>query len=161
MGLLVSEETLFGSINNILLPTDGSRYSLKAARYATNLAKKNNSKVTVMHVIDLSLDTDEPVKVDNLDSITIEMKQETEIKTRAKNIIENTAKFLINAHVPVKTEYFLSGNASEVIVDTAKKEKSDLIIMGHKGISGFRHTLLGSVAEKVLRQAPCPVLVVR
>ncbi len=157
----MSEETLFQPINNILVPTDGSRYSLKAARYATNLAKITNSKVTVMHVIDLSLDSTEPVKIEDLDRAAIEITEESELKRRAKNIVESTMKFFVDENVPCRAEYFLSGKAPETIVEAAKRESSDLIIMGHKGISGVRHTLLGSVAERVCRQAPCPVLVVR
>jgi nucleotide-binding universal stress UspA family protein len=157
----VSEETVFQPINNILIPTDGSSYSLKAARYASNLAKITNSKVTVMHVINLSLDATEPVKIDDLDRATIEITEESELKRRAKNIVESTMKVFVDENIPVSAEYFLSGKAPETIVETARRESSDLIIMGHKGISGLRHTLLGSVAERVCRQAPCPVLVVR
>lgn len=53
------------------------------------------------------------------------------------------------------------GKAFEEIIKTAKKEDIDLIVMGSHGRSGRQHILIGSVAEKVIRKAPCPVLIVK
>jgi nucleotide-binding universal stress UspA family protein len=61
----------------------------------------------------------------------------------------------------VETEFFLSGNVAEIIVETAGEEGFDLIVMGSRGLGGLQHLMLGSVAEAVTRRAPCPVLIVR
>jgi nucleotide-binding universal stress UspA family protein len=160
----MTEEIQFYPINKILLPTDGSNFSLKAAKYAAKIAKKHDSKVTLLHVMDLHFPrarAREPIEFDDLGSATIEIEHEKDIKKRAINIIEKTKKFLIQENITFDTQYFLFGNIPEIIVKTAKEENFDLIIIGHKGLSGVRHIMLGSVAERVCRSAPCPVLIIR
>ena len=158
----MSEEIHFYPINKILLPTDGSKFSIKAAKYASKVAKKHNSKVTLLHVMHLHFpDEKKPIEIDDLESAVIEIEHEKEIKERAINIIEKTKKFFIEENIPFDTEYFLFGNIPEIIVNTAKKENFDLIIMGHKGLTGLKHAMLGSVAERVCHIAPCPVLIIR
>ncbi len=104
----MSDEVQFYPIKKILLPTDGSEFSLAAARYAAKVAKKHNSKVTILHVMGLHFaDSEKPVKVDNLESVVIEMKEETEIKIRAKNIMEKTKKNLMEENVTFDTEFYL------------------------------------------------------
>jgi nucleotide-binding universal stress UspA family protein len=158
----MSDEIPYYPIKKILLPTDGSSYAINASRYAAKIAKKNNSKVTILHVMNLHLsETGEPVEVYDIESAVIEINKETEIKERAKNIIEKTKKYLIEENILFDTEYYIYRNIPDIIVKAANEKNFDLIIMGHKGISGLRHTLLGSVAERVCQMAPCPVLVIR
>ncbi len=158
----MSEKIHFYPINKILLPIDGSKFSIKAARYTAKVAKKHNSKVTLLHVMQLHFtDADKPIEIDDLESAVIEIEHETEIKERAKNIMEKTEKLLIEDNIPFETQYFLFGNIPEIIVKTAKEENFDLIIMGHKGLTGIKHAMLGSVAERVCHIAPCPVLIIR
>ena len=160
----MSDEIAFYPIKKILLPTDGSEFSIKAAKYAAKVAKKHNSKVTILHVMDVHIPrapSHEPIRLDDLESVTIEIEHETDIKERAINTINKTNKILIKENISFDTEYFLFGNIPEIIVSTAKKESFDLIIMGHKGLSGLTHAMLGSVAERVCHIAPCPVLIIR
>ena len=160
----MSDEIHFYPINKILLPTDGSKFSIKAAKYAAKVAKKHDSKVTVLHVMDLPFPRKhklEPIQIDDLESATIEIEQGRKLKDRAIKIINETTKFLIKENITFDTEYFLFGNISEIIVDTAEEENFDLIIMGHKGLTGVKHAMMGSVAERVCHIAPCPVLIIR
>ena len=64
--------------------------------------------------------------------------------------------------IPLQTEYFaLQGAPSDVILETVREYGADLVVMGTHGHSGLAHVLLGSVAERVVRTAPCPVLTVK
>ena len=70
--------------------------------------------------------------------------------------------FLETAGPQVKAEYFtMEGRAAEDIVKFARLQKSDLIVIATHGLTGIEHLLLGSVTEKVVRQAPCPVFTVK
>jgi len=160
----MSDEIHFYPIKKILLPTDGSKFSIQAARYAAKVAKKHNSKVTILHVMDLEFPRAralEPIKIDDLEFFRTEIENEADIKKRAINIINETKKFLIKESIPFDTKYFLFGNIPEIIVNTAKEENFDLIIIGHKGLTGIKHAMMGSVAERVCHSAPCPVLIIR
>ena len=160
----MSDEIHFYPIKKILLPIDGSKYSKIATRYAANVAKKNNSKITILHVMTVHFPSPphcEPIEIDDLESVTIEIKHSTEIKDRAIKIVNETKKILNTMNISYDTEYYLFGNIPEIIVDTAREENFDLIIMGHKGLTGIKHAMLGSVAERVCHIAPCPVLIIR
>lgn len=70
------------------------------------------------------------------------------------------AKRRVKSHVPVG-HHVLKGIAYSVIVEAAAKAKADMIVMGSEGRTGMSRFLVGSVAEKVIRHARCPVLIVR
>ena len=89
------------------------------------------------------------------------IENEKEIKERSMKIMEKSKKVFDETSVPVEIKYVCCGTPSESIVEIARKENIDLIIMGHKGLTGIRHVMLGSVAEGVCRTAPCPVLNIR
>ena len=152
----------FDLIDRVLVPTDGSQPSLKAARYAAKLAKVAGAKVKIVHVMQVAVPGARgPVELDGLNSVTIQVEDEERIKKRGIDIMERTRKFFTDEGVPVETEFFLSGNVAEIIVETAGDEGFDLIVMGSRGLGGLQNLMLGSVAEAVTRRAPCPVLIVR
>lgn len=158
----MSTESIFYPIKKILLPVDGSEHSLMASKYAGEIAKKHGSKVTILYVMELRLpDAKYPIRFHELDSTTIEVEDEAIIKERAKKVMEKTKEILKSANVPIETEYISFGKVDRIIVETAEKEKFDLIIIGHRGLSGIKEVMLGSVAEGVCRNSPCPVLIVR
>jgi len=155
-------EFIFYPIKKILLPTDGSEYSLKASKYAAEIAKNHGSKVTILHVMELKLPAAKhPISFHDLDSAIIAVEDEAPIKERAKKVMEKSEEILKSANVPIETEYISFGKVDRIIVETAEKEKFDLIVMGHKGLGGIKEVMLGSVTEGVSRNAPCPVLIVR
>ncbi len=158
----MSEKTLHYLIEKILVPTDGSSYSLKAAQYAAKLAKTHKAKVTILHVMQLRFPgVDRPIDVNDIESAVIEVEKIDKIKERAMSVIDKTKKYFVDEKTPFDTVYFSYGNIPEIIVKTAKDEDYDIIIMGHKGQSEIQNLMMGSVAAAVCRRAPCPVLIVR
>ncbi len=148
-----------GPFKKILLPTDGSIHSLKAARYAAELAKICGSEVTLLHVLEI-LNEDHPIEIQT-DSWIAPMKDEARIKEAAKKVMKKTKEVFNEDEMLVETRYFIYGHPSKAITEISEKENFDLIIMGSHGLSGIKRYIMGSVADKVCHNAPCPVLIVR
>lgn len=138
---------------HFLVPVDFSEYSDHALDYALSLASQLQSRLTLLHVI-------QPLMVGGADigMVPYAYAQQLEEETR-----ESMQKCLdrINAAGLKGEGMVVHGVPWQEIVDMAKNRHNDLIIMGTHGRTGIKHVLLGSVAEKVVRLAPCPVLVVR
>jgi len=157
----MSKESIMYPIKKILLPTDGSKYSLHAAKYAAQIAKKHGSDVMILHVLELSL-ADYPIELcSNLSFVRLAVPDETKIKERGRKAMGKTKEVLSKSGISAETKYYCCGNPRDVIIETTIKENINLIIMGHKGLTVLEHIRLGSVAEGVMRSAPCPVLIVR
>jgi nucleotide-binding universal stress UspA family protein len=143
----------FENIKKILIPTDGSDYSLRAAEYGIGLAKMLDAEVTTVYVIDT-------VALDQLAKATEREDVERELKTdgqRYMNYILGLAE-----KSGVKTASLLAkGRPFEQIVHSAKNLGIDLIVMGTYGRRGAERILIGSVAERVIEYSTCPVLVVK
>ena len=146
------------AITTILLPTDGSESSKKAMAYALYLAKQCSAKVVGLHVTGHRWERrkergsigEEPDVVQK-----IRREEEAEEGRILQEIVDGAAQ--IGVAVETRTA---TGSPSEEIVRLAKERLVDLIIMGTHGRTGISHFFLGSVAEKVVRWAPCPVLTV-
>ena len=133
-------------VNRILVAIDGSENSIKAADYSLFLATKFNATVIALHVI--------PQNVK--DNSERQLKAETIQDTFNK--IKNTAT---QYKIELKTDTILSESSVVTeIVNYAKKEHADLLLIGIRGESEFRF-MLGSVASGVVTNADCPVLVVK
>jgi nucleotide-binding universal stress UspA family protein len=147
------------AIKTILLPTDGSECSTKAMTYALSFAKQYGGRVVALHVIDRRWEEQARVSF-------VEIGQDLTQKIRdgyaeeARRIVQLVADAGARAGVPVVTR-IITGIPFDEIVQIGKELPADLIIMGTHGRTGVSHLLLGSVAEKVVRRAPCPVLTVR
>jgi universal stress protein A len=132
-------------LKKILAPTDFSDLSVRGVRYACQLAKDVEAEVTIFHVV-------------IVDESGINKREVEEHKQRldefvAKNIDDVGANLRIRKVVD-------AGQPYGAIVDCAEKERIDLIVMSSHGRSGLSRMLIGSVTDKVLRGAACPVLVV-
>lgn len=140
-------------IKKILIPTDFSETSQAATQYAVELAKKFGAQLHLLHVIE-----DPVVYMPMFESYALPPKEDFEnfAKTRLDNWIldEDKAGLEISTH-------WVHGNPFADILKYAKREEIDLIVVGTHGRSFTAHLLLGSVAEKVVRKAFCPVLTVR
>jgi len=138
-------------IANILLPIDFSENSAEALKYATLLAKQFGARVTVMHAV-------EPAPfISDLRNVPNTLSDE-EVEAKAQHELA----LLIEEHVesPIETKGVVRrGKAYDEIVKAAKELKTDLIVISTHGYTGLKHTLLGSTAERVVRHAACPVLV--
>ncbi len=143
------------TIKKILVPIDFSDYSKSALRYSVNFAKSFNASITLIYVV-------EPIIYPpdfSMGQIAIPTVN-TEWDERAKEELDKLAKNEIPAEVKVKT-LIKTGKPFVEIIETAKEEDTDLIIIATHGHTGVEHILFGSTAEKVVRKAPCPVLTLR
>jgi len=131
----------------IVVPTDFSEFSDEAFVYAIRLAGVYGSTLHVVHVVASTFSLD--------DAQAVHLSKVQEVRERLNQLLPGDGSSLqIHRHV-------LEGSAASEIVNFAKQFQADLIVMGTHGRTGVTHLLMGSVAEKVVRQAICPVLVVR
>ncbi len=137
---------------NIVIATDGSENSLKAISYGIKLAKLSGATIYALHVVDTSsLSQSWTAGRETMHEVLKKDGQKATLKV--KEYAEATG-------VEVK-EVLLEGHPSKEIIDFAEKNNIDMIVMGTLGKTGFDRFLMGSVAEKVVRNSKVPVLVVR
>lgn len=139
----------------ILCPVDFSDTSRRAAEAAMELARRFGADVTLFHSFELPIF---PVP----DGTYLTAGTIDEISDQIRDTLVTWKKDLLPlaGHGRIRTDYSMGFSANE-IVQLAAKEKFDLIVMGTHGRTGIRHAVMGSVAERVVRTAPCPVLTVR
>lgn len=144
-------------LQRILLPTDFSKHSEVAMTYAAALAEKFSAKkLYLLHVVqDLALFIPDAVAVAPPIAPPVE-----EFLAAAGQALEQLSKTGPLKDLPVQREV-REGTPFYEIIRFAKETDIDLIVMGTHGHTGLTHVLLGSVTEKVVRKAPCPVLTVR
>jgi universal stress protein A len=145
------------AIKRILIPIDFSDDSLKALAYAREFAKPFAAELCVLYVV-------EPIYYATpadmyATSPNIAMLIDEQRRVGAQQLARISAD-LKKQGARVRTLQ-KTGSAAQCIVDTAKSLKAGLVIMGTHGRTGLAHMLMGSVAEKVVRTAGCPVLTVR
>jgi nucleotide-binding universal stress UspA family protein len=140
-------------VNKILVPTDSSEPSMRAADYAIKLAKYFGSEIIAIYVID-RLILEEVSKVHDRHLLEEEIRNKAQ---RSLNYIVNSAeKEGLKA-----TSLLVEGQPHDQIIHHAESLKVDMIVMGSRGRRGMERILIGSVAERVIEYAPCPVLVLR
>src|SRR4051812_39912739 len=138
-----------GMIQRILIPIDFSETSAAAAEYGCDLAQRIGARVTLLNVFSSGI-------VATPDAVFAPTADELAAMTHASRAhVQSLAGKLERAGLEIDC-LALEGFVAEEIVDVAGREKSDLIVMGTHGRRGLSHLLLGSVAEHVLRSAPCP-----
>jgi nucleotide-binding universal stress UspA family protein len=138
-------------LKKILVPVDGSDYSMRAAEYAADMAKLMDSKLLLLHCHKaFPVVLGEPYFQKAINKI---IKKSNELLEPYRDILQNAGvEFL---------DRILEGPPTKVICEVAEIEKIDLIIMGCRGRSDLEGLLLGSCTHRVLKTAPCPVLVMR
>ncbi len=135
--------------NNILISTDGSKYSTAATEKAIDLAKSYGGRLQTLSVVDVTeeFQTEAPGAVE-------------ELVRKAKGFVDDVRKKAETQGI--KTEALVrEGETFKIITDLSKEYKTDVIVMGSHGRTGMNRLLMGSVTEKVIGYAPCPVLVVK
>jgi nucleotide-binding universal stress UspA family protein len=135
-------------IKTILHPTDFSEHSEYALWLTDTLAREQGARVILLHVLPPPVSHGEVIEREGPDGY---MDQIWRVLDDLKPP-DRAAAYEIRLAL---------GDAAHKIVDVAQEEKVDLIVMGTHGRTGLRRVLMGSVAEHVLRQAPCPVLTVK
>ena len=139
-------------IGRILVPIDFSEHSHKALRYALAFANQFGAEVTLVHIVEQMVYPGDwmypPMAVTDF---AAEKREEMIARLQA-----------LDAGSGVKTQHIVRiGRAWQEIIEIAEEMKCDMLILATHGYTGLKHVLLGSVAEKVIRHAPCPVLTVR
>ena len=140
----------------ILVPTDFSEPSDAALECARVVAAKFGASLHLLHVVEAPFVTGLGSEMFIAESPAVQAELFEEAKAR----LAHRAASAGNSGVKVSTE-IIGGTSARSIVDYANHRGMNLIVMGTHGRSGMAHLLMGSVAEKVVRNAPCPVLTVR
>jgi nucleotide-binding universal stress UspA family protein len=139
-------------ISKLLVAIDGSDPSMDAADYAISISKQYNAELYALHVIRADVDLFGP-------------HETSEYMTRMRNEGEkylDRVRFKANENnIKIKTEIISFINIAGAIVDYAEENNIELIVIGTRGLSGFKKLLVGSVATNVVTYAHCPVLVVK
>ncbi|MEN3941151.1 universal stress protein [Prosthecobacter sp. SYSU 5D2] len=142
--------TIPGFWQKILVPTDFSNCSLAALKSASRLQETSTAQIVLLHVTE---EGHEGLRI-RTEDLHDKMRYEA----------EQTLRKLAKEHFPRPDEIVVQieeGRPAETICQVAEKEKADVILIPTHGHTGLKHMLLGSIAEKVVRQAHCDVLVVR
>ncbi len=164
------------TFRHVLVPTDFSEPAHHALLYAIEEATLHRAKVTLLHVLPPHTGTDvyyvtgspEPLPQGRFDPVAgggletqalpeptvVRRDRDEEALTRLRDLIPDTF------HGAWEVE-IADGAPADTIIHVARQRNADLIVMGTHGRTGLRHAFLGSVAEKVVRLAPCPVLTVK
>ena len=140
------------SIKTLLCPVDFSQMSRAVLDYAVFMAQSHQAQLKLIHVVD-QLHGFDSYKILHMTAVEITHEMERQGKAQLKDLV---ATLRIPATFDIRF-----GRAADEIVIQAKDDEVELIVMGSHGRSGISHLLVGSVAESVVRHAPCPVLVVR
>ena len=136
--------------SNILVAVDGSESANKAFQRAIYLAQKCNSKLDLVHVVQCEVGGDS--------ANTFEIIED--LKDKAMKMLEEYRIEAAKSNTSMQIT-IMQGDPAKVIIELAKAKVPDLIIMGTRGRSSFQELLIGSVSQKVMHHANCPVMVVR
>ena len=139
--------------SKILVPIDGSPNSYRGLEYATDIALKYHAEITLIHVVENASNA-----YLGGSAVPVPEKYFTEKDYFDRNILQKRSKELESMGIKVKTIQ-ANGNASEEILKVSGGY--DLIVIGSRGLGGFKKLLLGSVSSGILQRSTVPVLVVR
>lgn len=141
------------SFKKILCPIDHSDCSKEALKYAVTFAMKDEAKLYLLHIIDIRSFNDSLVAMSHQipDEETLE-----QLRIKLLDCIPEEIRDDMNVEAIV-----VQGIPFAEIISTAREKDIDMIVIGSHGRTGISHMMLGSVSEKVVRKAPCPVLTVR
>jgi len=141
-------------VQRILVPLDFSRHADFVLEWAAHLAKEHSSRLLLLHAYHL------PVEFQQLEGAYLPQDFWASVKVEAEQNLRRYAEPLraqgLTADIIVREGY-----PATVIEQEAIDQRADLIVIGTRGLSGLKHLLLGSIAERVVQKAPCPVLTVK
>ena len=137
--------------DHILVPTDFSEDAAEAVSIAVAIAAKFDSRITLVHVV-----TPPALMYDNLPSMDFVTPIEEAARAALAAALES-----LRAKWPSADSLFLRGAAAQELLDAIDSQKADLVVMGKHGRGVLNRMLVGSVAERVVRHSPAPVLTVK
>ena len=133
----------------ILVAIDGSRVSDNILEQAISMGRICNSQIYIISVIELYPE-----------SIALAPALEEKLSKDARQTLEKAKQMVESETIPCETIVRIGGKPHEFIVQEAKERDIDLIVMGARGKTGLKGLFMGSVTERVIGHAPCPVIVV-
>jgi nucleotide-binding universal stress UspA family protein len=143
---------------SIVVGTDGSETAHEAVRQAIELAQLARATLEVVSAY-------EPVSAARLREEATEVPRDLEWSVNPREDVDATLNEVIKeakaAGVEMVRTHARQGDPADAILDVAEEQRSDLIIVGNKGMTGAKRFLLGSVPNKVSHHAPCSVLIIR
>lgn len=142
-------------IRHILAPTDFSDYSKDAIRYALELAQTFGAKLSLLHVVELP-----PYPIEGFVPSTMGADLLNDLERQASAELAQVLPQAQEAKIEV-TRSVVIDSPFQKIIETAEAEHVDLIVMATHSRTGLSHLIIGSVAERAVRTAPCPVLTIR
>ena len=145
------------NIRTILVPTDFSDSSTRALDLGARLARHFGAKLVLLHAYHIEIPMMSPMMAGGP---VLPEGFYDQIRDSAQERVEALAAEVRQPKLEVEA-LAVSEPASIAVVDAAERLSADMIVMGTRGNTGVKHVLLGSVAERVLRMAPCPVLTVK
>ena len=147
--------------SKILVPIDGSEYSFKAGEYAIDISIKYGSELTFLSVVPSRIKYGDSSGFFGAIPPTYFKKYENDTKKWFTRIANNIKKDQVQIK-RIKTDVITTPiSVISAILEYADKKDADLIVVGTRGITGFKRILLGSVASGIVTYAHCPVLVIR
>jgi nucleotide-binding universal stress UspA family protein len=141
-------------IRRILVPLDFSEHAEPVTEWAAHLALEHGSAITLLHAYHL------PVEFQQLEGAYLPAEFWTQVKEEAEQSLARYAEELRRTGAQVEASV-REGYPATVILEEAARLPADLIVIGTHGLSGLKHLLLGSIAERVVQKAACPVLTVK
>lgn len=149
------------ALRAILVTSDFSELAREAYRWAVSLARSSGARVVLAHVLEEEIVAAMPPFPSGVQPDVLDLSRfREESRKAAAGALETVAAELRREGVAVET-VLRSGRPFVEIVRLAREIPADLVVMGTHGRSGLRHALIGSVAERVVRKSPCPVLTVK
>ncbi len=143
------------SFNLVVVPTDFSEHSLRALPYAVGFAERFGARLALVYVLEPSLQLSDVAWV-GVD----ERALDADHMSHARVSLETLARERVPDAIECTT-HVLHGHPVDAIVEFARESGADLVVMATHGRSGLSHALMGSIAEHVVRRAPCPVLTLK
>jgi len=152
-------------INRILVPIDGSEHSRKALEFAADIAQRFNASVVLVHVVSTAAllpapQVGVPVTPEGVPPPVFSTKMAEDLAKLGSELLARGSSELEKRGLATK-RILERGEPVDKILQTAKNERCDLIVIGARGLGKMRALLLGSVSDGVVHRAPCPVLVVK
>lgn len=145
-------------IETLLVPVDFSVHSKAALRYAIGLARALGAKIHLLHCYGVDMLQAFPYDPPYLANLPQDFDER--VREAAERKLDDYRAEVEQAGLVVEV-HLSKSFPSDAIMQTAEELEADMIVMGTRGLTGLKHVLLGSVAERTIRIAPCPVVTVK
>ena len=141
-------------IKYIIIPYDKSEPAYRAFEYALDLAKKYNSSISIVSCVSIQIPTDPYYGAAYIETTKL-------LKEDASKSILKLESIIKESKIAFKSDVLEVTSITDSLVAYAESHNADLIVIGSRGLGGFKKLLLGSVASGVSQHAKCPVLIVK